>query len=150
MRNQSRDNDFQRYSNRRNAVAISLGCCRAREGQIRPLGEAPARAHVTYKLHMRARIAALRGINVIGFLSEPGNSRESSRNNRGYSRWRAYRHHHPRSRIQLTLSVLRMDRVFTARQRVAWSVGRLFSGLANWFPATRLDYANRICVLAFD
>jgi len=33
---------------------------------------------------------------------------------------------------------------------VGRSVGRLFSGLANWFPAARLDYANRICVLAFD
>lgn len=28
--------------------------------------------------------------------------------------------------------------------------GRLFSGLANWFSAARLDYANRTCVLAFD
>jgi len=75
-----------RYSKRRNAIAIFLDRCRAREGQIGPLGKSRSSARHVQIIHAharaRARIAPLRGINVIGFLSEPGNSRESSRNNR--------------------------------------------------------------------
>lgn len=74
--------------------------------------------------------------------------------------WWTMHRHHPRSRVQLTLSVLRMDRALAGRDRERHKrsagrpggrlTGRLFSGLANWFPAARLDYANRTCVLAFD
>lgn len=90
----------------------------------------------------------------VGFLSKSRNSIESSRNTRAQLEFVVNDRHHPRSRIQLTLSVLRMDRAGRDRERhkrsAGRSAGRLFSGLANWFPAARLDYANHTCVLAFD
>lgn len=67
--------------------------------------------------------------------------------------------HHPRSRVQLTLSVLRMDRAGRDRERHKRSAGRsvdrpagrpAFQWPCKLVPAARLDYANRTCVLAFD
>lgn len=72
-------------------------------------------------------------------------------------------HHHLLSSFSRSADVIDVtdgSRVFAGRhgewpkrsvgRPTGRSVGRLFSGLANWFPAARLDYANRICVLAFD